>query len=129
MSDQSSGARRIVERYNTRLRCAFPIADINKLIPDEGEARSLFHGRIEMFLSGIAGYASSADRLNRRPEPDLRAARLFLSQPFFEKYREYADYRARITPEETPVLFLEMEAAEFNRLDLLAEVERLLNSE
>ena len=77
----------------------------------------------------IAGYASSADRLKRRPEQDLRTARQFLSQPFFDRYPDYAPLRAKITPQGAPTLFLEMEAAELNRLDLLEEIERLLKSE
>jgi len=115
-----------MERYGAQLRSAFPTADINKLISDDGKARSLLHLRIELYLSGIAGYASSADRLWRRPEQDLRAARQFLAQPFFDKYPEYAPLRAKITPQHTPALFLEMEAAELNRIDLLEEVERLV---
>jgi hypothetical protein len=82
-----------------------------------------------MFLSGIAGYASSANRLKRRSVEELWAAREFLLQPFFEKYTEYGPYRTKITPQETPALFAEMEAAELNRVDLLDEVERLLKSE
>jgi hypothetical protein len=129
MNDQSSAARRILERWRTRLRSPFPTADINKLIPDDVEARGLLHGRIDIYLSGIAGYASSADSLMRRPDKELRAARQFLSQAFFDKYPEYAPLRAKITPHDVPALFLKMEAAELNRLDLLDEVERLLKSE
>lgn len=128
MNDQSSAVHRIMKRYNSRLRSAFPTADINKVIPNDAEARRLLHGRIEMYLSGIAGYASSADRLKRRPEQDLRTARQFLSRSFFDKYQEYAPYRAKITAQETPALFCEMEAAEVMRLDLLEEVERVIQS-
>jgi hypothetical protein len=126
MTDQSSPARRIKDRYDVRVRAGFPTADIKKLIPDDAEAMSLLHGRIDLYLSGIAGYASSADRLGRRPEQDLRTARLFLSKTFFDKYQEYAPFKGRITSDETPALFREMEAAELNRIDLLEEVERLL---
>src|ERR1700682_3980104 len=111
MNDQSSAVHRITERFNARLRSGFPTADINKLIPNDAEATGLLHGRIEMFLSGIAGYACRADRLKRRPEQDLRAARRFLSLSFFDKYQQYAPIRARITAQETPALFFDMETA------------------
>jgi len=123
-----SAAERIVQRYGTRSRTPFPTAEITKLVPQIAERR-LFHGRLEMFLSSIAGYASSANRLKRRPVEELRAAKEFMSQPFLEKYTEYGPYRTKITPQETPALFAEMEAAELNRVELLNEVERLLNSE
>jgi hypothetical protein len=126
VGDQSLAARRIIARYRARLRSAFPTADIIKLIPGDIEATGLLHGRIDLYLAGITGYASSADRLGQRPEQDLRAARQFLSQAFFDKYPEYAPLRAKITPQHAPSLFLEMQAAELNRIDLLEEVERLL---
>lgn len=126
MTDQSSPARRIKERFDVRVRAGFPTADIKKLIPGDANAISLLHGRIEMYLSGIAGYASSADRLGRRPEQDLQNARLFLSQTFFDKYQEYAPLKPRISSDQTPALFRELEVAEQNRLDLLEEVEKLL---
>jgi hypothetical protein len=46
----------------------------------------------------------------------------FLSRSFFEKHQEYTDYRSKITEHGTPGLFLELEIAELNRVDLLQEV-------
>ena len=120
--------QKVKARFQERIRTGFPTADIKKLTPGDDQALSLLHGRIEMYLSGIAGYASSADRLGRRPENDLQKARQFLSKPFFGRYKEYAALKSKITPSETPDLFSEMEAAEENRRDLFQEVERLLGS-
>jgi hypothetical protein len=123
-----SAADRIVQRYRARSRTPFPTAEIARVVPHNAE-RSLFHGRLETFLSNIAGYASSAHRLKRRPVEELRAARELLSQSFFEKHTEYGPYRTKITQQETPALFVEMETVEQNRVDLLDEMERLLKSE
>lgn len=125
MKPLSPLAQRIMERSEGRLHSRFPTADINKLTSDADE-RGRLHGRIEMYLSGIAGYAASADRLSRRSQDELEMARQFLSRPFFEKHQEYADYRSKITEHETPDLFWELRTAELNRDDLLQEVERLL---
>lgn len=114
-----------MERSEGRQHSRFPTAGINRLTSDVDE-RSLLHGRIEMYLSGVAGYASSADRLSRRSQGELEVARQFLSRPIFEKHQEYAHYRSKITEHETPDLFWELEIAELNRSDLLQEVERLL---
>lgn len=118
-----------MERYRAQFHSAFPTADIYKVIPNDADARSLLHMCIDLYLSGIAGYSSSADRLNRRTEQELRIARQFLSKPFFEKYQECAPYRAKISSPATPALFCAMEAAELNRIDLLEEVERLIKPE
>ena len=118
-------AQRIQERSEGRRHSRFPTADINKLTSNDDE-RNRLHGSLEMYLSGIAGYASGADRLSRRSQSELEAARLFLSRPFFEKHQEYAHYRSKVTEHETPDLFWELQIAELNRNDLLQEVERLL---
>ena len=118
-------ARRVLERFESGRHSRFPTADINKLALDPDHT-SLLHGRVEMYLSGIAGYAASADRLNRRSRAELSKASRFLSQSFFEKYPDYADYRAKINGEATPELFRELEVAEQNRVDLIQEVDRLL---
>lgn len=123
-----STARRILERYRSRSRGPFPTADIAKVIPRDTEVRSLFHGRLDIYLGDIAGYASSAHRLERRGPDGLEQARRFLSAGFFDRYPEYGSFRVRINLQDTPDLFREMEAAELNRLDLLAEVDRIISS-
>lgn len=118
-------AQRILERSDGRRHSRFPTADINKLTSNDDE-RNRLHGSLEMYLSGIAGYASGADRLSRRPRAELEAGRQFLSRSFFDKHKEYAHYRAKITEDQTPDLFQEMEIAELNRTDLLEEIGRVL---
>ena len=125
MEDSTSPVQKILSRYEARPRSGFPTADINSLTSDP-DVRSRLHGRIELYLSGIAGYASGADRLSRRSQPELQAARQFLSQSFFDRYEEYAVFRERITEQETPSLFTRLQTAELDRLDLLKEVDRLL---
>ena len=128
MADVMTRAQRIKRRYQERAKSAFPTADIKALVADDRSAFSLLHGRIEMFLSGVAGYASSADRLGRRPVEELQKAGEFLSQSFFDRYPEYGSLKARVTPQGTPLLFAEMKAAEENRIELLNEVSSLLGA-
>ena len=56
MNEPSALARAVSQRFKTRQPSAFPTRDINGLIPDDEDARDLFHFQIEMFLSGVAGY-------------------------------------------------------------------------
>ncbi len=128
MADVMTRGLRIKRRYQERAKSAFPTADIKALVADDRSAFSLLHGRIEMFLSGVAGYASSADRLGRRPVEELQKAGEFLSKSFFDRYPEYGSLKARVTPQGTPLLFAEMEAAEENRVELLNEVSSLLGA-
>jgi len=96
-------ADRIIQRYRTCSRSPFPTDEIAKVVPNDAETRSLFHARVELFLSGIAGYASSADRLKRRGSEALQKARVFLSEGFFEKYREYAPFKLASMHERHPL--------------------------
>src|SRR5678815_2981074 len=105
MSDPSTFAQQIRKRFEARTRARFPGPDIKKLIPNDESALALLHGRIEMFVSGIAGYASSADRLEKRPKKELQAALDLLSKSFFDRHQEYAGLRKAVTPELTPDLY------------------------
>ena len=126
VTDTTTLALRIKRRFEQQAVSDFPTDDIGKLTRDYPKERSRFHGIIDLYLSGVAGYACGADRLNCRSVGELRAANQFLSKSFFEKYAEFAHYQSKITPDEMPDLFGEMETAELNRRDLLQEVKRLL---
>ncbi len=126
MADVMTRAQKIKRRYQEREKAAFPTADIKTLVADDRSAFSLLHGRIEMFLSGVAGYASSADRLGRRSADELQKAREFLSQSFFDRYPEYGPLKEKVTLQGTPLLFAEMKTAEENRVELFNEVSSLL---
>lgn len=128
MADRMTLAQTIKQRYLERSGATFPTTDIKTLVSDDRSAFSLLHGRIEMFLSAVAGYASSADRLGRRSADELQKAREFLSQSFFDRYPEYGTLREKVTPQGTPLLFAEMSAAEENRVELLAEVNSILGA-
>ena len=127
MNEPSALARAVSQRFKTRQPSAFPTRDINGLIPDDEDARDLFHFQILMFLSGIAGYASGGWRIHRKPIEALKDARRFLSHSFFEKHPEYERYRFKIQAHTTPNLFRSMEEAEQNRADLLKVVADLLS--
>jgi len=75
---------------------------------------------LDLFFSYIAGWSSSAARLDRRPAQELLKARSWLSKGgFFERRPHLAVCRDSITPEETPDLWRHMHVAEELRISLL----------
>lgn len=79
-----------------------------------------------MYLSCIAGYASSADRLGRRPRAELIETKRNLSQSFFEKYHSLTVYRDAITENSTPKLFRDLLIADKLRKELLVVIDEIL---
>ena len=107
--------------------CApFPSEDVRKLGSISGGDILLFHGQLEMHLSTIAGYASRADRLGRRPRAELIEAGKYLSQSFFEKYPSLAVYRDAITQDSTPQLFRDLLMADKLRQELLVVINGIM---
>lgn len=128
MTEGTERAQKIKQRYREQAGVGFPTTDIKALVGDDRTAFGLLHGRIEMFLSAVAGYAASVDRLARRSEEELRKTREFLSQSFFDRYPEYGTLKQKVTAQDTPLLYAEMRAAEGNRVQLLEEVDSILGA-
>src|SRR5262249_25690259 len=105
----------------------FPRNDLRKLKSIDPDKWSALHGELDLYLAYIAGYASSADRLQRRPRAELIEARRYLSESFFEKHPSLAVYRGVITEEFTPNLFRELAAAEKVREELLVAMDEILS--
>jgi hypothetical protein len=93
--DPSLG-QRIRREYAANLVSPFPLDDVRKLPFPDFESLVLFHGWLEIYLSTIAGYASSADQLNRRTRIELTEAQKRMSQSFFEKHTSLLIYRDAI---------------------------------
>lgn len=126
MSESSLG-QKIKELYAKGFLNPFPLDDVRKLRRIDSNILALFHGQLELYLGDIAGYASGADRLHRRPKPELVQARQRLSQSFFEKHASLRIYEAHITEELTPSLFNELSSAERLRQDLLVLIDQILS--
>jgi hypothetical protein len=122
-------AQQIKQQFEAECRFPFPLDDVRRLRSRDAANLGLFHGQLEMYLSYIAGYASSADRLGRRPRAELIEARKNLSQSFFEKYRSLAVYRDAITEGSTPDLFRDLLTADKLRKELLVVIDEILEKE
>src|SRR5215472_13116256 len=107
MTQDVTLGQKIKRQFETECRGPFPTAEIARLRSRDPNNLDLFHGQLEMYLSYIAGYASSADRLDRRPRTELVESKRQLSLSFFEKYPLHYVYRDGITSQATPGLFLE----------------------
>ena len=83
---------------------------------------------LDAYCSFIAGYASSATRLERRPTTELWAALPKLRKSFFEACPEYKRLANYITNTETPALFHELEVADNLRFGLVRLIARLLSA-
>ena len=123
----STLAQRIQRQFEQDCRGPFPLDDVRKVCSSDPEDLPVFHGQLEIFLSSIAGYASRADRLGRRPRAEILEARRKLSQPFFEKHKHLKKFQGAITPKATPNLFRELTTAEKLRTELLTVIDEILS--
>jgi hypothetical protein len=119
-------AQRIEQQYKNELLHPFPLTDVRKLKSIDPDKWRVLHGELDVYFAYIAGYASSATRLTRRPRAELLEATVTLSQSFFEKHKSLAVYRDAITEASTPILFREMAATEKLRKELLMIMEEIL---
>src|SRR5437773_5099705 len=119
-------AQMIKQQYKQDCQTPFPLEDVRKLRSRDSENYVLLHGQLELYFSYIAGYASSADRLDRRSKAELIEAKNYLSQSFFERYPVLAGYREAITPEFTPNLFRDLARADKLRNEILVIIDSIL---
>ncbi len=117
----------IKEQYESELLRPFPLKDLIRLKSIDPDKWGVLHGELDLYFAYIGGYASSADRLQRRPKAELIEARRYLSESFFEKYQSLAVYRDVITEEFTPNLFRELAAADKLRKELLVVMDQILS--
>ncbi len=121
-------AQKIVRSYENEFCGPFPRKDVNNvgdLFPNE---KDIFHGRLEMYFSDIAGYASSADRLARRPKEELIEARTKLSKSFFGINPSLAIYKEYCNEKFAPELYRQMQIADNLRTDLVTIITEVLGA-
>src|SRR5579872_171801 len=118
-------ARQIEQEYRNDFISPFPLDDVRKLKTIDPYNWQSLHGGLDMYFAYIAGYASSALRLGRRPLPEIAEARKYLSQSFFERYDSLAPYSHGITKEATPNLHARLETVEELRKQLLVLMDNI----
>ncbi|HBY62683.1 MAG TPA: hypothetical protein DEH78_22910 [Solibacterales bacterium] len=86
------------------------------------------HTAFDLYFADVAGYTVNVKAMRRKPRSELLQIRDRLSQSFFERYKQFDQHRASITPDLTPELYRHFVAVEENRLDLIRLIETLLQS-
>jgi hypothetical protein len=84
---------------------------------------------LDYYFGNIAGYGSSASRLQNRSSDELKRARKTLSKDFYQYHPALEPCRHLIDPVRTPLLFRYMHASEEMRLQLLLLLEGVLAAE
>ena len=118
-------AHDIEKYYKSALEHPFPYKDcrwvalhtqirVEDLIPN-----------FDWYDSNIAGYASSATKLEERSPQQLQQGLHSLQKDFLSTFPDLAACRDSITPENTPRLHRRLEALETMRLALLPLFEKL----
>ncbi|SRR6266700_1205373 len=116
-----------IERdYENNFQGPFPLRDVRKLRPIDRKNWDSLHAALDMFFMYIAGYASSAARLGRRPRKELADARKNLARSFFEVHDSLAHYGNAITEKFTPNLFKDLATVESLRKQLLVLMDKIL---
>ena len=119
-------AEQVEQRYQNELLGPFPLDDVRKLKSVDQRNLPSFHAGLDMYFAYVAGYASRARRLDRRPIKEIAEARQVLSKSFFERQPQLGAYSGAITKHFTPDLFRELEATESVRKQLLVLMDQIL---
>jgi|SRR5579864_9035853 len=123
---ESTLAQQIKQDYEENFSQPFPLDDVLKLKNVDPFNWDRLHGELDLYFAYVAGYASSALRLDRRPLSEISEARKYLSQPFFERHESLAPYSHGITKEATPNLHARLETVEELRKQLLVLMDKIL---
>jgi hypothetical protein len=115
----------IQDLYKTSFMDKFPYDDCYQLAKKTQQPSADLIPELDFYFSTIAGYSSSATRLQNRSLQELEKAKNVLSKTFFDAYPGLHQYASLITATETPRLYHAMQVAEKLRtslLDLLASI-------
>jgi hypothetical protein len=104
-------------------RSAFPYEDCRALQSRLAEAEGLVPA-LDHHFATIAGYASSAARIDKWSAERLASMRRDLANSFFEEHPEYELLQQFITRADTPELFAALESFEQLRVSLLGVARR-----
>jgi hypothetical protein len=107
------------ELYKSRLLGRFPYDDCYWVAKQaEIESGDLIP-ELDTYFADIAGYCSSASRLDKRPIEQLELGKKLLKMSFFERHPSLAHIAPLITPDQTPKLYERIKYSEQARLALL----------
>jgi hypothetical protein len=104
----------------------FPYQDCFKLQKHHPRIAHALVPDLDMYFSFVAGYASSATRLEQRPRTELRAALPKLKRSFYEAYPRYKRLAKYISGGNTPALFRDLEVSDSLRLGLATLITEIL---
>jgi hypothetical protein len=104
----------------------FPYPDCRKLQKLHPRIARQLVPDLDMYFSFIAGYSSSATRLDQRPQRELRAAVPKLRRSFSDWYPRYKQLAMLITDVNTPLLSHDLKVADQLRGGLLTFITELL---
>jgi hypothetical protein len=119
-------ARDLETLYRQEFIHKFPYLDCRKLQKLLPRVASELVPDLDMYFSFIAGYSSSAMRLDRRPQDEIRAALPKLRRSFYDWCPRYNRLATHITEVNTPSLFHDLEVADRLRLGLVTLIAELL---
>src|SRR5262249_3742329 len=126
MAIEGKLAKQIEQDYRNDFVSPFPLDDLRKLKTIDPRNWQSLQGGLDMYFAYVAGYASSALRLDRRPLSEIAETRKYLSQSFFERYDFLAPYARAITKESTPNLYNTLGTVEKLRKQLLVLMDKIL---
>jgi hypothetical protein len=127
MTIEKKLAQQIEQEYRSDFVPPFPLEDVLKLKTIDPRNWQSLHGGLDLYFAYVAGYASGAQRLDRRPLSEIAEARKYLSQSFFERHDSLASYSKAITEESTPNLFHRLETVEKLRKQLVVLMDQILS--
>jgi hypothetical protein len=119
-------AQNLERLYEREFIRKFPHQDCFKLQKLHPRIAHALVPDLDMYFSFIAGYASSATRLEQRPRTELRAALPKLKRSFYEECPRYKRLAKYISGRDTPALFHDLEVSDRLRLGLATLITGIL---
>lgn len=106
----------------------FPYADCHQL-QEHVTHREYLIPDLDIYFAEVAGYGSSASRLEQREKQQLHDSLKYLRMTFFEKHPEHRHLEEKIDSGDTPELERRLRATNTVRLEILPIIERLVNED
>ena len=114
------------EYFDSFSSSPFPLKDVFKLKAIDRKNWNLLHAGLDNYFMYVAGYASGAVRLARRPRSELAEAKKNLARSFFETFDSLSHYGGAINKKATPELFQQLTTIERLRKQLVVLMDEIL---
>ena len=118
-------AEQIRRAFKDDLHGPFPYDGCRKLLREKSGTFQHLISDLDMYFSGIAGYASWGKKILGWTDEKIREVRQILGVNFFDMHPQYKPLEAMITEEETPDLYHDLMNYERVRKELLELLSRL----